>query len=160
MLEAYIDGGCEPNPGGTASYGVLVHEKYLERYGEGLLDVEPIEEPIWEDCGIVGSGSKMSNNVAEYAALVKLLEWLDNQIPGDIVILSDSKLLVNQMNLEWKARADKLYYPYYKRALQLRIALGALWEGKVTFKWIPREQNLADALTVKALSEVGIERRN
>ena len=45
MLEAYIDGVCEPNPSGTASYGILVQSRYLERYGEEPMDVDPVEEP-------------------------------------------------------------------------------------------------------------------
>lgn len=161
MLEAYIDGACEPiNPGGTASYGILVLRRTLERYGEGPMDVELIEEPIWEDCGIVGFGLRISNNVGEYAALVELLKWLDNQKPEVLTIFSDSKMLVNQMNLDWKARPDKLYYPYYQQAILKRMSLGTLWGGKIKFKWIPREQNLADELSVKALAAVGIYRRS
>lgn len=160
MLEAYIDGACEPkNPGGTVSYGILVLRHYLERYSSEPGDVEPVEEPVWEDWGIVGSGPKMSNNVGEYAALVKLLEWLDKNLKAEIVVVhSDSQMLVNQMNGEWQARSDKLYYPYYQRALLLYTI--DRFRKQVKFKWIPREQNLADKLSVKALAEIGIVRRS
>lgn len=160
MLEAYIDGGCEPNPGGTASYGVLILRHYLERCGSEPVDVELVEEPVWQDCGIVGSGPKMSNNVAEYSALIELLKWLDqNLLPSkEVVVYSDSQMLVNQMNGEWSARPDKLYYSYYQQALRL-FTLDQ-FRKQVKFKWIPREQNLADELSVKALAEVGVVRRS
>lgn len=159
MLEAYIDGACEPvNPGGTASYGVLILRQGLERYGAGPGDVEPVVEPVWEDYGIVGSGPKMSNNVSEYAALVKLLEWLDKNLLAEIIVVnSDSQMLVNQMSGKWKARSDKLYYPYYQRALTLML-IDEFSKG-VKFKWIPREQNLADELSIRALTKIGIVRR-
>lgn len=159
MYEAYIDGGCEPNPGGTAAYGVLVLRRGLERYGNGPNDVEPIEEPVWEDYGIVGSGPKMSNNVAEYSALIKLLEWLDkNLLPGEeVAVLSDNQLLVNQMQGKWSAKPSKLYYPYYQRSLTLMLL--DEFGSRIEFKWIPREQNPADSLAVKALGAVGISRR-
>lgn len=153
-LEVYIDGACEPNPGGTASFGVLVRQKIM-----GLEGPFGYSKVRWEDWGIVSSGPKMSNNVAEYSALIKFLEWLDNQIPEDVVIYSDSQLLVNQMNFEWNTNPDKLYYPYYQKVMTLRLALGEV-NKKISYKWIPREQNLADELSVRALREVGIERRH
>ena len=155
MLEAYIDGGCGPvNPGGTASYGILVRRYYP---GDGAVGAP--YEPVWQDCGIVGSGPKMSNNVGEYSALVKLLEWLDKILqPGEeVVVLSDSQMVVNQMKGEWQAKLGKLYYPYYRRALSL-LVVDEFFE-RVKFKWVPREQNLADKLSVRALAEVGIQRR-
>lgn len=168
MLKAYIDGACEPNPGGTASYGVLVVRKApkdtiveeLTEVGFTIPNSEYRErwKLVWESSGIAGLGSKMSNNVAEYVALIVLLGWFDNQVAENMTILSDSRLLVNQMQLNWNADSTKLYFPYYGEALTLIMSerIGNL----VSFKWIPREQNLADALAVKALAEVGIVRRS
>lgn len=149
MLEAYIDGGCEPNPGGTCSWGFLV-----QKIGS-LPDVTQ-----WEGYGVVGSGPKMSNNVGEYSALLEFLRWFDKQPTEDVIVYSDSQLLINQINGLWKVNSDKLFYPVYSQVQILRIQNLAIWKDKIKFRWIPREQNLADSLTVKALKEVGIFRRN
>ena len=170
MLEAYIDGCCEPNPGGTASFGILVLKgsnrstamatTFALAYGrEETSYYRNGKKVVWEYSGIVGAGVEMSNNVAEYAALVRLLEWLDgNLLPGQQVsVLSDSQLLVNQMSLKWSAKSGKLYYPYYTRAIHLMLIGG--FKGRISFRWIGRESNLADRLAVEALAEVGIVRR-
>lgn len=58
---AFIDGACEPvNPGGTASYGVVVKS-------DGVT--------IFTDSAVVGSGLAISNNVAEYSGLLAFLKW-------------------------------------------------------------------------------------
>ncbi len=163
MLEAYIDGACEPkNPGGTASWGVIVYRSHPEE----MFTTGADKEEVWEGWGIVGSGPKMSNNVGEYAALVELLKRLSNTTSQlihhfssteDVLVLSDSQLVVNQMSNEWTAKSDKLYYPYYYQALNLMLTDN--FARRVKYQWIPREQNSADVLTVKALSQVGIVRR-
>ena len=160
MLEAYIDGACEPkNPGGTASYGVLVLRKSLERYGEGPMDVEPIEEPVWESSRIVGSGPKMSNNVAEYTGLIAFLEWYGNYSDEPVTIFSDSQMLVSQMSGKMKVRQG-LYVPYFEKAMGLMAVLVGQHWPKPEFKWIPGKENPADELSVRALEKVGIYRRS
>ena len=58
---AYFDSACEPvNPGGTASYGAAIYEN---------------QQLIWKCSEIYGRGEHTSNNVAEYAALIAVLEW-------------------------------------------------------------------------------------
>jgi len=85
MLKVYIDGLCKPkNPGGIAAYGIVV---YID------------DTRTYKNKGVVGEGSKMSNNVAEYAALCSALSRLAEKYSQDpITIMSDSQLLVNQMN--------------------------------------------------------------
>lgn len=138
LIEAYIDGACEPvNPGGTASYGVLVKVGGVT---------------VWESSKVVGMGSGMSNNVAEYAALVALLEWWKPRSkPGVLLhIYTDSKLIFNQLGTGlWSARKG-FYIPYYEKALELLT-------GQVFFKWIPREENQeADRLSKRILKEIGV----
>lgn len=140
--KVWIDGACAPiNPGGTASYGVVV------RYGENVL---------FEKGGIVGTGPAMSNNVAEYSGLIAFLEWYvgrdDKGVPR---IHSDSKLLIRQMNGEWRVKQG-LYVPYYNRAQ-------ALVQGNslhLNFWLVPREQNEeADKWSKKALLDAGVKLR-
>ena len=156
MLRAYIDGGCEPkNPGGTASWGFVVYRFHPGEYLTTGTDTEEVTGGY----GIVGSGPAMSNNVGEYSALLKLLEWFDRQAPEPLEVLSDSQLLVNQMKGEWKVNRDKLFYPYYKKVIAILVQNAEHWKDLVTYTWIPREVNIADTLTVKALEAVGIHRR-
>ncbi len=133
MIEVYTDGLCMPvNPGGTATFGFEIRR-----------DVRR----IYENCGVVGEGEGMSNNVAEYVAVQKAAQWLASNglASEDILFKSDSKLVVNQMNGEWKV--DKgLYVDYYDRAVDEVKKL-----TRARFTWIPREQNeYADALTERA----------
>ena len=130
MLKAWVDGSYEICRGGTAGYGILV----VDETGEILL----------QEGKVVGSGPGFSNNVAEYCAVIRLLEWLPthytNAPPKLLVeVYSDSQLLVQQMNLVFKAKKG-LYLPYFLKAMGL---LNALRGFVVHFNWIAREENKA-----------------
>lgn len=78
----------------------------------------------------------MTNNYAEYTALVEALRKLkDLKTEGDVVIRSDSQLLVGQMSKGWKVKGGG-YLGKLKEARDLLKEFGS-----VTFEWIPREQN-------------------
>ena len=136
-IVVYVDGLCEPvNPGGVATYG------YAVRNGTTAGVVRKF--------GVVGCGPEMSNNVAEYAALCEVLEFLlnakMNRLP--IEVRSDSRLLVNQMNGIWRAHKGL----YVEKYLEAKNLTGQF--DRITFKWIPREENgEADALSREAYSE-------
>ena len=92
----------------------------------------------------------MSNNVAEYAALCEALTFLVSKklITISTEVRSDSRLLVNQMNGNWKVRKGF----YVKKCLEAKNLAGQF--ERITFKWIPREDNEeADALSREAYSE-------
>lgn len=137
MLKVYIDGACEPtNPGGTASYGMVVYRDGKQVFAKGK---------------VIGSGAAMSNNVAEYAGLLEFLRlW---QGIEEATVYSDSQLLIKQMSGEWNAHSG-LYLESYQAA-KLKC------EGKpISFIWIARELNtIADSLSLKALEIVGIKPR-
>lgn len=137
MLKVYIDGACEPfNPGGTASYGVIVYRD---------------KEQIFSASEILGEGPLMSNNVAEYAALIAFLKWFNGIDPEPVTIFSDSMMLVKQMGGEWQARGG-LYLDSYQEAKKLSAF------KPITFVWIPREQNIhADDLSTRVLIDAGIK---
>lgn len=151
MIKAWIDGACEPvNPGGVAAYGVAI--------------VGP-NDRTESLSGIVGSGEGMSNNVAEYSALIALLEWYKKIVNGSgerpsIEVFADSQLVVNQMkkDLPWKIHPGKLYSSYAYKAKG--IILDLIIIDLITFTWIPREQNwLADELSKKPLIEAQVNIR-
>jgi len=137
----YVDGLCEPrNPGGVASYGFVIYSG---------------NEKLHEQSGVVGEGLGMSNNAAEYAALLEALDWLSGQGLKDekVVVRSDSRLLVNQMNYQWRSHGG-LYVDKYSEALKLVSNF-----SKISFVWVPREQNgEADSLSRKAYEEYRVNK--
>jgi ribonuclease HI len=78
---------------------------------------------------------EFTNNEMEYQALIKALELANN---GD-KIFSDSKLIVNQVNEQWKVK-EKSLQPYCDKAKELKK------RKNTTLSWIPREQNKAGKL--------------
>lgn len=80
--------------------------------------------------------SGLTNNQAEYLAIISTLKKYENS-KEEIVIYSDSKNTVNQLNHEFAINND-----------QLRILAQEAWSimGKISnisIKWIPRKENLA-----------------
>ena len=133
------DGLCEPvNPGGIATYG------FVARRGPELLA---------EDGGVVARGPAATNNLAEYTAVIKALEWARDNVPSGepVVVRTDSQLVVNQVNGEWSVKSPKIW-PLHKRA---QLALAQLRrQHNVRVEWVPRESNEeADRLTRKAYAE-------
>ena len=121
MITVYFDGLCYPrNPGGVAAYGYAV-------YRDG--------KPIWRGFGAVGEGRGMTNNLAEYEALLAAARWLvDEGIEEKTVIKGDSELVIKQMKGEYRisSATSRKYAPEIKRLLQGR---------DVSFSWVPREEN-------------------
>ncbi len=134
-VEAWFDGACEPtNPGGTASYGAIVHVD-----GKRVWDCsEEFESPK-------GNEKKTTNNVAEYGGFLAVIVYLkDNGLDEfDITIYGDSKMVIEQMKGTWKIKGGS-YMPLAKRA---RAKLSQ-FKKRPTLQWIPREENtLADKLS-------------
>ena len=134
MITIYFDGLCRPkNPGGVATYGYVV-------YKDG--------KKVKTGNGVIGSGSGMTNNVAEYSALNRAAEWVKQHCPGDeIVINGDSQLVIFQMSGTWQIHSEtsKKFVPVIRRLLEGR---------KTRFVWIPRAQNAeADLLSNRAYSQ-------
>jgi len=131
---AWFDGACEPvNPGGTASFGVIVKDD---------------RAVLLKEHGLVGKGSKMSNNVAEYAGVLHILKYLSSRPPGRVMIHGDSNLVINQLNGKWRVRKG-LYLSIAMETRELFTYLRGLgWQ--INLCWIPRTQNEeCDALSKK-----------
>ncbi len=136
-MDIYCDGACEPvNPGGWACWAWVA------------LDDDGHE--IASDYGTVGHGVGMTNNVAEYHALLHALEWVQKKttVPGSqITFRMDSQLVVRQVVGMYACRAE-LLRPLYERTRPQLEGLGA------RLVWIPREENTrADALSKRAYQE-------
>ncbi|MFG2457588.1 bifunctional RNase H/acid phosphatase [Streptomyces sp. NPDC048523] len=123
------DGGSRGNPG-PAGYGSVVRDAAT---GETLVET-------YEYLGIV------TNNVAEYRGLLAGLRAAHDLDPSARVhVRMDSKLVVEQMSGRWKIK-----HPDMK---PLALEAGrAFPPERVTYEWIPREQNKhADRLANEAM---------
>jgi ribonuclease HI len=129
VLTIHTDGASRGNPG-AAAYAYVI-----ERDGE----------PPLEEAGRLG---RMTNNQAEYTALVKALEHaLELGADHRLLIHSDSELLVKQMNGEYRVKNEELRDLYEEARDQVRR-----FAGPVTIRHVRRGHNSrADALCNEAL---------
>ena len=129
-LVAHIDGGARGNPG-PAGYGV-----HVEDAGGRI---------VAELYGYLGTAT---NNTAEYAALLALLEYARDIGAASLRVLSDSELLVRQMKGEYRVKHPGLQVLH---AAARRLLTGL---PSVVFEHVPRERNVdADALANRAMDQ-------
>jgi ribonuclease HI len=129
---AHIDGAARGNPG-PASYGVAF--------------LRPDGQPLEQLRKYIG---RMTNNVAEYYALIAALDYAAAHGFKKLRIRSDSELLVRQMKGIYKVKSGDLK-PLHERAKKLAATLEYF-----DVQHVPREQNaVADALANEALDNPG-----
>jgi ribonuclease HI len=127
-LKIYFDGGSRGNPGPSA-VGAVIYDDKGDRIGE-------LSEYI----------GKHTNNVAEYIALEKVLEYVDKLGVKEIILLTDSTLVHNQVKKLWKIKDKKILDIY------IRLTEKLSQYDKVDLRLVPREENReADKLVNKAL---------
>ncbi len=131
----FVDGGSRGNPGPSAVGFVFCNEKgqIFKEYSEYL-------------------GENITNNEAEYRgvilALKKFKALFGNKLAKntEIELKSDSELLINQLNGEYKILDEKIQ-PLFLETWNLKIDF-----KKIKFKLISREKNQeADRLANQAL---------
>jgi len=122
------DGGSRGNPG-PAAYGYVLESEdghVLDARGEAI--------------------GTATNNVAEYRGLIAGLESALQRGVDELEVVSDSELLVRQMQGEYKVKNETL------RLLQGEAADLASGLKRVTYTAVRRAQNeLADRLVNEAL---------
>lgn len=129
MWTLHTDGACEPNPG----FG-----------GIGFVITDPDGVVVYE--GSKGIG-RVTNNIAEYMALIEGLKIALTCDVSRLKVCSDSMLVVEQMKGKWRVKHPGLRSLHYA-ARELVASFEA-----VVFQWIPREQNeRADALSVRGIA--------
>lgn len=139
----HFDGACDPpRGGGVATYGYVVEGVGLYHEDSGLA-VRPFSPHA-------------TNNVAEYIAAIRALEWLARHgFLGEVTLFGDSQLVVRQMQGEYAVRAAHL-----KAYHELLTRLAHRFR-KAEFRWIPRAENgRADALSKEALGREADEARS
>jgi ribonuclease HI len=127
----FTDGGARGNPGPAAAAYVLETEDgtVLDARGEGI--------------------GTATNNVAEYRALVAGLARAAELGVSEVEVVSDSELLVKQMNGEYRVKNAALV------ELSLEAARLAREIGRVRYTAVRRAHNeLADRLVNETLDAV------
>lgn len=135
-VHIHFDGACQPpRGGGVATYGFTVEGPGLYREERGLA------VPPWTP--------RATNNVAEYTAAIRALEWLGEQgYSGPVRVMGDSQLVIRQIQGVYRVKAEHLR-EYHHHLLELARRF-----ERVDFAWIPREANArADQLSKQALDD-------
>lgn len=125
----HTDGACAGNPGPMGIGGIIetTEKETMHTFSES-----------------VGHGT---NNEAEYMAVIAALGYVIALNPESVLLMSDSQLVVNQVNGVYAINHAHLAR-LCSKVRQLSQALGC----KVKFSWVPREKNgKADAFASKAI---------
>jgi len=150
----YIDGESRGNEQNSLPRNAKIAIAYSESSGQ----VDPDKLRIyWQPIG------DRTNNEAEYYALLKALalaaeRWADKTTGkvldgvGGILIRSDSQLVVNQVNGEWRVEDSKLI----ELSEEARDSIKKL--GPVRLEWVPREENYAGLWLEGKMKPLSIER--
>ncbi len=122
MVRLHFDGACEPrNPGGHGGWGAWI---------SGIDEMDPVGL-----CGYIGCGDSITNNVAEYTALVEGLKYLLERDVERCHVCGDSQLVIMQMTGRYKVKS-LLLRPYWEEAQEYASRF-----RRIRFKWVPREAN-------------------
>ncbi len=133
LTKVFTDGASRGNPG-DSGIGVLIIENNGNR--------SELKKYL----------GKKTNNQAEYSALILALENLTNLKDSEIIIQTDSQLMANQMNGNWRVKDEGLK-SLYSKAKKL-----CQQYNKLNITYIPRTQNKeADRLANEAINEYFID---
>lgn len=131
-LHLFTDGGSRGNPG-QAAVGIVLFDplknEVVREYGEAI--------------GVV------TNNIAEYQALITGLKIAKEYRPNHLICHMDSELVVKQLSGEYRVKMPT-FQPLIQEINDLKGAFPS-----VSFLYIPREQNRrADLLVNRALDDL------
>jgi ribonuclease HI len=129
---AFTDGASRGNPGES---------------GIGILLKDEAGSTIASHYGYIGQAT---NNIAEYSALAACLKIVQQISCTDLIVHSDSELMVRQMNGEYKVKDAAL-----KEHFQNIKAMLNKTSYKFTIRHVPREENKE----ADQLANLGIDTR-
>ncbi len=115
MIFTNCDGGARGNPG-PGAIGIIIRdgEKILTQYSQKI-------------------GKFVTNNIAEYEALIKTLELASRITKEEITCFLDSELVVNQLLGKYRVRNAHLF-PLFIKVQKLQENFKA-----ITYKHVSRE---------------------
>lgn len=134
-VEVFVDGGSRGNPGPAAVGYIINGKKYTEFIGEA------------------------TNNMAEYKAIIFALKKLKHLLGKDklkkteVIIYSDSDLVINQINGKYKILESELV-PLFVEVWNLKFDF-----PNIKFIHIEREKNKeADRLVNQCLDNASLDK--
>jgi len=120
---AAFDGGATPNPGNMMIGGFIkLNGELIYRYSDSI-----------------GHGT---NNIAEYASLLRLVKQAQRLSIQNIYIQGDSQLVINQVNGVWKAKDPRM--KQYRDRVLATLKHIKHWELKHVLR---KHNSEADSLT-------------
>ena len=124
------DGAARGNPGPAGAGAIVVDEEgaVLAEVAEGL--------------------GETTNNVAEYTAVIRGLEEAKRLGAHEVLLRSDSQLLINQLTGRYRVKAPHLQ-PLHRRVRALLVGF-----AKVDLEHVPRERNVE----ADRLANLGVDR--
>ncbi len=128
----YVDGASLGNPGES---------------GAGIVALDEEDNEFWRDSTYLG---QMTNNMAEYEALVRALRKIEKSECRFVHVYTDSLLVASQVNGRYRLRSDGLR-PYLEEVRRLASSFSSF-----SIHHIPREKNrVADKLAKQAAAKKG-----
>ncbi len=134
LLQTFSDGGARGNPGPAAIGAVIC---------------DPAGNVIREDAECIG---EMTNNKAEYRAMLKAIEMAKALKAKKLLCHGDSELIIFQLQGIYRIKDAQL------KILAEKVKSAASSLEKVTWKQVPREHPMisrADKLLNQALNRSG-----
>jgi ribonuclease HI len=128
----YVDGACSGNPGEA---------------GAGMVVLDHDKNEVCRESVYLG---RMTNNMAEYEALLLALKKAEQALIEDLTVFTDSLLMASQVTGEYKVKNDRLKQ-YVEQALSITRAFKTF-----SLQYVPREMNkLADKLAKDGVNKKG-----
>ena len=129
-VEIHTDGACRGNPGASAI---------------GVILKTPAGQVVKSLCRAIGC---MTNNQAEYFAVISAMEEALKLGATDLALNADSELVVKQLSGQYRVKNPGLA-PLYAKVKGLETKFKS-----VKYRCVPRERNReADALANQAFAE-------
>ncbi len=131
QLKIYADGASRGNPGPSAIAFIFVMD----------------EKSVFQKNEFIG---KQTNNQAEYQAIIKALLEAKKNTQGAVEVLSDSELVIKQINGDYQVKNIQLL-EFFQEVTQRKRAF-----QKISFTHVPRDNQwitMADKLCNKCLND-------
>jgi ribonuclease HI len=131
-LKIYTDWGSRWNPGNAWIWVYITDHEWNE--------IEKRYKNLWIK----------TNNEAEYTAVYLAVTRALELQAKEVNLFTDSKLVVSQLNWEWKIKEERL--KEIKKSIDELLIKSSI---KISFTWVPREQNKeADRLSNVAMDNI------
>ncbi|MBS3094400.1 ribonuclease HI family protein [Candidatus Pacearchaeota archaeon] len=137
MIYTNSDGGCRGNPG-VGAIGVLVRKdgEILTKFSKKI-------------------GNYVTNNIAEYEALIKALELASTYTNDELTCFLDSELIVKQLLGEYRVKDPKLL-PLFLKVQKLQENFKSI-QYKHVSRW-DKFQQIVDEILNEELDKLGYNR--